>query len=135
MDTSVEGMVEIEFIGDPPIIDAMTSLRITMGELPKGSVAVLRAAEARRLKAIPGYSKRVLDPEYFTGLSRKIEFGPDVFTRLVSYRDADIILGSASAHQFRLAGKDALHVELPVNDIALVGEDDLNAAQLRQAIR
>lgn len=130
-----ERLVEVEWIGDPPILDDFTKARIAAGEVPQEAVAVLRAAEQRRNKVLKGYTKRIVDPDYFPGLSGQIVFGPDVFVKLISYSDADILLGSSSCHEFRLAGNDALRMELPANDIALVGEMEFNATELRQALR
>jgi hypothetical protein len=113
--------VDIEWVGDPPLLDEVTQLRIAMGELPAMSATVLRAAETQRKRPVQGITKRYVDVDSFQ-TSRNYTFGPDVFVTAVDKRDVDKILGSASGHQFRIKGEPGIEVIRPAYDIALVSE-------------
>jgi hypothetical protein len=113
--------VDIEWVGDPPLLDDVTKLRIQMGELPPMSAAVIRAAETQRNIPVKGVTKRAVDPEFF-GTSRPYIWGPDSFVVSVDAQDVDKILGSDSAHQFRRVGEDGVQVILPSSNFALVNE-------------
>jgi hypothetical protein len=118
--------VDIEWVGDPPLLDDVTKLRIQMGELPSMSAAVIRAAESQRLVPIPGVTIRKVDPEFF-GTSRPYVWGPEAneegkFVVSVDDPDVDRILGSDSSHQFRRVGDEGVRVITPSSHFALVGE-------------
>ena len=113
------GSVDIEFVGDPPMLDDITRLRIAMGDLPHFAAEVLRDAEASRVQAVKGVTKRIVDPEYF-GTSRQYVFGPSVFIVAVEARDVDKIMGSSSGHQFRIVGDPGNDVIRPAPNVMLV---------------
>lgn len=116
--------IDIEYVGDPPLMDDVTQLRIAMGELPPMGAQVIRAAETQRRRPVKGITKRVVDPEYF-GTSRQYVFGPDNHVAAVDEPDVDKILGDpGSGHQFRRKGEAGIQVIIPPSDIALVDEVD-----------
>ena len=127
--------VDVEWVGDPPLLDDTTRLRIAMGELPPESATVLRAAESQRQRTAPakGVSIRTVDPEYF-GTSRQYIWGPDVFVTAVAKEDVDKILGDPySGHQFRLKGEAGIQVITPPSSITLV--EEFEGATLRDIYR
>ena len=92
--------IDIEYVGDPPIMDEIAKYRIAQGLISDKGAAVLRAADASRLKAIPGLTKRIVDQGSF-GTSRDYQFGPEVFVVAVEWEDAKKIMDSESGNQFR----------------------------------
>ena len=117
--------VDIEFVGDPPLMDDVTRLRIQMGEIPASAVKVLRRAEQGMTKAIKHVTKRVVDPEWF-GTSKQYVFGPKNFVVAVEDQDVDKIMGSDSCHQFRIVGQPTVEVIRPQTGIVLVDEKEGN---------
>jgi hypothetical protein len=118
--------VDIEFVGDPPLMDDITRLRIQTGEIPESAVKVLRKCETGMTKAVDFVTKRVIDPEWF-GTSRRYVFGPKpgTFVQSVEDEDVDKILGSDSGHQFRtLTDTGEPTVVLPNTGIVLVDEKE-----------
>jgi len=113
--------VDIEWVGDPPLLDDVTKYRIQMGELPRQSAAVIRAAESQRRAPIQGVTKRLVDVESFQ-TSRNYLWGPDEFVVAVDKKDVDKILGSTSGHQFRIVGEPGTDLIRPPMDIAFVSE-------------
>jgi hypothetical protein len=114
--------VDIEFVGDPPLMDDITRLRIQTGQIPKSAVNVLRRAEQDMTKAVHYVTKRVVDPEWF-GTSRQYVFGPKNFVVAVEREDVDKIMGSDSGHQFRIVGQnDEFQIVKPNTGLVLVKE-------------
>ena len=113
--------VDIEFVGDPPLMDEITRLRIQTGEIPPSAARVLRRAEMGLTRAIENVTRRVVDPEYF-GTSRQYVFGPKSFIVAVEDKDVDKILGSDSSHQFRRVGDESMRIVRPNTGITLVNE-------------
>lgn len=113
--------VDIEYIGDPPLMNEVTKFRIAAGEVHPDAATLIRAADTQRSQAVKGVSKRVVDPEYF-GTSRQYVFGPWDFVVAVDAKDVDRILGSESSHQFRLAGHPGVEIIQPPGDLVLVSE-------------
>jgi hypothetical protein len=94
--------VDIEWVGDPEVLDEVTKFRIQMGEIHPMAATVVRSADIQRTQRVKGITKRVVDPDYFPGLSRAYTWGPDTFVTPVDDEDVDIILGDpGSGHQFR----------------------------------
>jgi hypothetical protein len=86
------------------------------------------------MKAIAGCTKRIIDPDSFPGLSGTLTFGPDVFTKLVSMSDLDIIMGSNVGYQFKMVRRGDPEIVLPSTDVTLVeAEEYANGAALKQA--
>lgn len=112
-----ERTVDLEYIGDPPILDDLARYRIATGQIDKRGAAVLRDAEDMRLKAIKGITIRHVEQEHF-GTSRDYTFGPTEFVLTVSYEDYEKIMESESAHQFRLHS-DAVEIVRPELDILM----------------
>lgn len=92
--------IDLEYVGDPPILDDTAKMRIARGDITKEGAAILRSADMCRLKAIPGLTRRIVDVESFH-TSREYVFGPDVFVVAVTHADAHKILDSESGQQFR----------------------------------
>jgi hypothetical protein len=115
--------VDIEYIGDPPILDEVTKFRIANGELPPHSAAIVRGAEAQLSVAKHGITKRVVEPEWF-GTSQEYIFGPFTFVVAVLAEDVDKILGSSSGYQFRRVGDPANEILRPAPNMLAVGEID-----------
>ena len=116
------GTVDIEFVGDPPLMDDITRLRIQTGEIPPSAARILRLAEQDMVKAVKHVTKRVVDPEYFQ-TSRQYVFGPLDFVVAVEKEDVDKILGSESGHQFRLVGAEPeFQIVKPNTGLVLVDE-------------
>jgi hypothetical protein len=113
--------VDIEYVGDPPVLDEITKIRIQMGEIHPKAATIMRAAEAQRLTAIKGIDKRVVDPEWFQ-TSRQYVFGPDNFVVAVEKDDADKILGSVDEHQFHRVGDPVNEIIRPSGNILMVSE-------------
>jgi len=130
----IDDTVDIEYVGDPPVIDEIMRYRMAVGELPLDAAAVLRGAEMDRCTAFPEVDVRVIDPEYF-GTSRQYTFGPHTFVTAVERQDVDKILGSSSGHQFRIVGDPMNDVVLPRQPFRFVNDLEVNPAQLRAAIR
>lgn len=115
--------VKIEFVGDPPLLDDVTRLRIQLGEIPASAANVLRRAEMGMTKAVRRVTKRVVDPEWFQ-TSQQYVFGPDNFVVEVEQDDVDKIMGSESGHQFRIVGEPTVQVIQPPSGIVLVDEKE-----------
>jgi hypothetical protein len=116
--------VDIEYLGDPPIMDDVTKFRIAVGEIDPEAATLLRSADTQRNQAVKGVTKRVVDPEYF-GTSRRYVFDGSTmppFVTAVDKRDVDKILGSDSSHQFRIYGHEGIEIIRPAGDFQLVGE-------------
>jgi hypothetical protein len=113
--------VDIEWVGDPPLLDELTKLRIQLGELPSMSAAVIRAAESQRRSPFTGVTVRRVDVDSFH-TSRDYTFGPYVFVTAVDAKDVDKILGSPSGHQFRIVGEPGIEIIRPPIDLAFVNE-------------
>lgn len=126
--------VDLVFVGDPPMLDDFAKLQIAMGEMPPEAATILRAADAQRTTAVKGVDKRLIEPEYFPGLSQPYTFGPDVFERSVDAKDADIILGSSSGHQFRRKGAPEDEIVKPPSHFVLVSEEEITPRQLRGSL-
>lgn len=125
--------VDIEFIGDPPMLDEVAKARIALGEIPSSAATILRSAEAQRTTAIRGIDRRLVEPEYF-GTSKKYVFGPDVFVVGVDATDVDKILGSAAGHQFRRVGAPENEIIRPAANFVIVSEDEITPQQLRSSL-
>jgi hypothetical protein len=114
--------VDVEYIGDPPILDDVTKFKIQTGEIPASAAAVLRGAEAQLSVVLTGVTKRIVDPEYF-GTSEQYVFGPFTFTITMPEDDAEKICGSSSGYQFRIKGSDdAPQIIRPALNMVLVSE-------------
>jgi hypothetical protein len=113
--------VDIEYVGDPDILDEVTKFRIATGEILPQSANVMRAAAMQRSQVIEGITRRDVDPEWF-GTSRKYVFGPRIFVVAVEEEDVDKILGSASGHQFRLVGHPGNAIIRPPGNFVMVSE-------------
>lgn len=113
--------VDIVYVGDPPVLDEITKLRIAMGEVHPEAATIMRAAEAQRLTAIPGIDRRIVDADSF-GTSRDYVFGPDNFVVAVEMQDVDKILGSRDEHQFRRVGDPVNEIVRPNANIIMVSE-------------
>lgn len=118
--------VQMEYIGDPPVIDEIMQFRIARGEFLPQSEALIRTAEMTRCTAIRGVDRRVIDPEWF-GTSRQYVFGPIDFVVDVERRDVDKIKGSASGHQFIVVGQEINELVLPKQPFRFVDEVTLDA--------
>lgn len=115
--------VDIEYVGDPPILDEVTKLRIAMGELHPQAATVMRSAETLRCTAIRGINKRLVDREFFDSrLSQDYVFGPHCFVVAVAKKDVEIILRSADSHQFRRTDDPLNQIILPASNMVLVSE-------------
>lgn len=118
----------IEWIGEQsPLDHDFVSIGISTGRFTKDQVDLIRAAALLACKRTVDMVRR-MSPED-PGLSREIEWGPGKhrWIQVLSYRDADILLSSASAHEFR--DLDAIDIDAastliyPPLDVRLVGED------------
>lgn len=125
--------IDLEYIGDPPILDDYTRMRIARGEVSRRSASVLRMAEEHRLKAIPGVTRRIVDVESFH-TSREYVFGPWEYTQAVSHADAHKILDSESGQQFRRC--DSPEIIIPsLSEIAFAGEYEISPYEVTQRAR
>ncbi len=116
--------VDIEWVGDPPLMDDLTKFRIATGDLPPMAAAVMRGAESQRNRPISGVTIRAVDPEFF-GVSRKYTWGPENFVVAVEDQDVDKILGDPySGHQFRRVGDPDVEIIRPASNFVLVSEVD-----------
>jgi hypothetical protein len=118
--------VDIEYVGDPPLMDDITRLRIQTGEIPASAANILRKAEQGMTKAVDFVTKRIVDPEWF-GTSRQYVFGPmpGTFVQAVEDEDVDKIMGSESSHQFRIVvDTDQPTVIKPNTGLVLVDEKE-----------
>lgn len=122
--------IDLEYIGDPPILDEVTKFRIANGDIGPRGAAVLRMAESNRLKAIPGVTKRYVDPEFFK-TTRSYVFGPDVFVVAVDWGDAKKILDSESGQQFRRLDEPQLIITAAA-DIAMADEWEISVYDVYQ---
>ena len=113
--------VDIEYIGDPPILDDYAMYKIAVGEIPPDAAAVLRGAAMMRSVAIEGVGIRVVDPDTF-GVSKVYQFGPHDFVVAVDKQDVDKILGSDSGYQFRRTDDPLREMTVPVTGIRVVSE-------------
>jgi hypothetical protein len=114
--------VDVEFIGDPPILDEVTKFRIAVGEIHPEAAAVIRAADIQRVQRVQGITKRVVDPDGFPGCKGAYVFGPSVFVVAVDRRDVDVILGSGSGHQFQIVGDPANDIVRPAHQVHIIEE-------------
>lgn len=124
--------IDLEFIGDPPIMDESTVMRIATGELSDRSANVLRMAEQHRIRAIPGVVRRVVDKESFD-TSRDYIFGPSAesYVQAVDHADAHKILDSESGQQFRRC--DSLDIIIPsVAEIAFSSVHEISPYDVTQ---
>jgi hypothetical protein len=118
--------VDVEYLGDPPILDEFTKFKIQTGEISPNEAAVLRGAEAQLSVVMTGVTKRVVDPEWFD-TSQQYIFGPYIYTITMSREDAEKICGSASGYQFRIKGSDdAPQIIRPALNMVLVSEVEGN---------
>ena len=113
--------VDVEYLGDPPLLDEVTKFRIQTGEIPPQAAAVVRGAEMQISIRAEGITKRVVDPEYF-GTSRQYVFGPYAFVVAVDKDDVDKILGSSAGYQFRRVGDPAAQIIRPAANFVEVSE-------------
>jgi len=113
--------VDVEYVGDPPLLDDFTKFRIQTGEISSQEAAILRGAQCQLAQAVPGMWKRVVDPEWF-GTSKQYVFGPNSFVVAVDRVDVDKILGSASGHQFRVHGTESTPIIPPPMNLVKVSE-------------
>lgn len=127
VDFHILSLVDIEYIGDPPVIDEIMKYRMAIGEIPADSAAVIRGAEQIRCTAVKGIDRRVVDPEWF-GTSQKYVFGPDDYIVGVEPEDVDKILGSASGHQFRRVGDPLNEIYLPRQPFRFVDGVDIGGS-------
>lgn len=127
VDFHILNLVDIEYIGDPPVIDEIMKYRMTIGEIPPDAAAVIRGAEQTRCTAVQGIDIRVIDPEWF-GTSQRYVFGPSNFIVGVEPEDVDKILGSASGHQFRRVGDPLNDIYLPRQPFRFVDGVDIGGA-------
>jgi hypothetical protein len=118
--------VQVEYIGDPPVIDEIMQFRIANGEFIPETEAIIRAAEMTRCTAIRGVDRRVVDPEWF-GTSRQYVFGPIDFVVDVERRDVDKIKGSSSGHQFIVVGQEINELVLPKQPFRFIDEVTLDS--------
>lgn len=121
--------VDIEYVGDPEILDDVVKYQIASGAIPPESAAVLRGAAMMRSQVVPGVTCRRVDPEWFQ-TSRPYQWGPEpgTFVQPVLADDVDKILGSSSGHQFRRADDPLKDLVLPQRGLKLV--DGVEGASL-----
>lgn len=121
--------MDLEYIGDPPILDDVAAMRIATGEVTSKGAAILRAAEQSRLKAITHVTRRIVDPASF-GTSREYVFGPTEFVVAVDWEDGKKILASESGNQFRQTSDTALII--PRGGVAFADEYEVSKYDVYQ---
>jgi hypothetical protein len=118
-----DGCIPLEWIGSPqPRDDPRIQFAILSKRLNGKQLRILELADANGTRPIKGRKvRRRLIPGYCTDLdhlSREYVWGPlrDQYVVAVLFRDADVILSSASGHQFRDRSKAGPELILPPKD-------------------
>ncbi len=129
--------LDVEYIGDPEVMDEVMSARIALGMIPLDAANVIRGAALMRCTAVKGVNKRMVDQESF-GTSKEYEFGPQNFVTKVLKRDYEKIKASSCGHQFRVPSDPMNALILPrggESGIRIVNTIEMNKDQANQAIK